>query len=62
VNYYSGFAPETAIIQIQAGLLLRRYEIRLTDVRGSSGNDSPIPVANILVTGNAVDGYDFQVQ
>ena len=62
VNYYSGSAPETAIIQIQAGLLLRRYEIRLTDVRGSSGNDSPIPVANIIVTGNAVDGYEFQVQ
>jgi hypothetical protein len=62
VNYFSGFGPETAIIQVQAGLLLRRYEIRLTDIRGSSGNATPIPIANILVTGNAVDGYDFQVQ
>jgi|GEM_PF-1489543 len=62
VNYYSGFGPETAIIQVQAGVLLRRYEIRLTDVRGSSGDGTPIPIANIIVTGNATNGYDFQVQ
>ncbi|RPH57376.1 hypothetical protein EHM82_01430 [bacterium] len=62
VNYFFGFAPETATIQIQAGLLLRSYQVFLTDFQGSSGNSTPIPVANIIVTGNASDGFEFQVQ
>lgn len=62
VNYFAGFAPETATIQIQAGLLLRSYQVVLTDVRGSSGDSNPIPVANIIVTGNISEGFEFQVQ
>jgi hypothetical protein len=62
VNYYSGSAPEVANVQIQAGLLIRNFSIPLAQSFGSAGNGSPIPVANIVVTGNARDGYEFQVQ
>jgi len=62
VNYYYGNGPEVATVQIRAGLLVRTFQIPLSQSVGSAGNANPIPVANIIVTGNAQDGYDFQVQ
>lgn len=62
VNYFNGSQPETAVVQVQAGLLVRTYQVRLSSARGPSGDGSPVPVANIIVTGNARDGYQFQVQ
>jgi hypothetical protein len=62
VNYYNGFQPETAFIEIQAGLLVRTFVVHLSTARGSSGDSSPVPVATVLVSGNARDGYEFQVQ
>jgi hypothetical protein len=62
VNYYAGFAPETAHIQVSAGLVSRSFNIRLPNALGSDGNGSPQPVADIVVSGNATTGYTFDVQ
>lgn len=62
VNFYNGNAPELANIQIQAGLIIRNYQVYLSNARGPSGDGSPIPVASIIVTGSAQDGFEFQVQ
>lgn len=61
VNYYNGFAPETAHIQIAAGLVSRSFDIHLPVALGSSGNASPQPIADIVVTGSAETGYTFDV-
>lgn len=62
VNYYSGSAPEVANIQVKAGLLIRTFQVQLNQSLGSAGNNNPIPVADIVVSGNAQQGYDFQIQ
>ena len=61
VNYYFGFSPETALVEIKAGLLNRPYTISLPVSRGSAGDSSPIPVARIVVTRAASGEYEFQV-
>jgi hypothetical protein len=61
VNYYSGSAPETARIQIQAGLMVRSFQTFLPFSLGTSGNANPIPVADIIVTGNAATGFGFEI-
>ncbi len=61
VNYYFGSGPETANVLVKAGLVLRSYQVRLNNAVGSAGNNSPIPVATIVVTGDSVDGFDFAV-
>jgi hypothetical protein len=61
VNYYWGDAPETAEIQIKAGLNVRTFQITLPTANGSSGNNSPIFLADIVVSGSAADGYDLQI-
>jgi len=62
LNYYSGSNPERAEVQIKAGLFIRTYEVFLNNAVGSSGNNSPILVTNISVTGSDSEGYDFLVQ
>jgi hypothetical protein len=62
VNYYRGDAPETAHIQISAGLVSRSFNIQLPAALGSNGNDSPQPIADIVVSGSAETGYTFDVQ
>ena len=61
VNYYGGSGPETAQVQVTAGTIVRNYTIPLAVARGSSGDTSPIPVASITVTGDAVHGFQFGV-
>jgi uncharacterized protein YfaP (DUF2135 family) len=61
VNYYRGFSTEIARIEIDAGLLNRKFSRVLTTSRGSSGDNSPIPVARIIVTGDEQRGFSFQV-
>jgi hypothetical protein len=63
VNYYNGDVfPEGAHIQVAAGFLSRSFTIQLPVDRGSSGNSSPIPIADIVVTGSAATGFNFEVR
>lgn len=61
VNYYRGDSPETALIEVKAGLLDRPYTVSLPVARGPAGNDSPIRVARIVVTRSQSGEYQFQV-
>ncbi len=61
VNYFSGNSPETALVQIKAGLLVRSFTVALPTELGSSGNASPTTVADIIVTGDAITGFSFAV-
>jgi hypothetical protein len=62
VNYYRGEFPETAHIQVSAGLVSRSFDITLPLALGFSGNNSPQPIADIVVGGSAATGYTFTVQ
>ena len=62
VNYYNGSAPETANVQIQAGLLSRNFSVHLPEAVGPGGNSNPVFIANIVVTGNDQGGFEFQVE
>ena len=62
VNYYAGFGPEIALVQIGAGSTARTFTVNLDSSRGSLGNDTPIPVADIVVSGDAESGYDFSIE
>ncbi len=61
VNYFGGYGPETAQVQITAGTIVRNYTIPLAVARGSGGDATPIPVASITVTGDATRGFQFGV-
>jgi hypothetical protein len=61
VNYYYGTAPETAMLQVQAGDIVRNFTTYLPAARGSGGNNSPVPVARIEVTGVTPEEYSFTV-
>ncbi len=63
VNYFSGStSPEIAFIQVKAGLSVRNFTVELESSVGRDGNDSPIPVADIIVTGSVEEGYDFSIE
>lgn len=62
VNYYSGDEPETATVRVAAGPVVRVYNIPLPVALGSAGNSSPVPVATVLVSGNATEGFTFDIQ
>jgi len=62
VNYFSGILPETAQIQIKAGLSIRTFTRNLPTALREAGNSSPIPVANITVTGDQQNGFSFDIQ
>lgn len=62
VNYYRGSAPETALVQINAGFSTRSFTVELESAVGRDGNDTPVSVADITVTGNTDDGYDFSIE
>ena len=60
LDYYKGDAPEVATVQIEAGLLVRTFEIPMTtEYYGSP--DSPELIANIWVKGGENGGYDFEI-
>jgi hypothetical protein len=61
VNYYRGQSPETATVQISAGGSVRTFEVPLSVARGSAGNQSPVPVADITVSGEVNTGYRFSI-
>lgn len=56
VNYYYGSGPEVATVLIQAGTSSFSRQISLPSARGSSGNNSPAPVARVVVQRNAATG------
>lgn len=62
VNYFRGSGPEDARVLIKAGLITRGFNQELLTAVGSAGDDSPIPVAEILVSGSAGEGFKFEVQ
>ena len=62
VNYYYGALPETARIQIAAGTSVRSFTRVLPTALGSSGNNSPVPVADIVVTGDQQNGFLFDIR
>lgn len=62
VNYYHGFGPETALVQVRAGLEVQTFRQTLVQDRGSSGNQSPILLSNVLVSGSQEEGFDFFVR
>ncbi|MCH8888809.1 hypothetical protein IID26_00055 [Patescibacteria group bacterium] len=61
VNYFRGFNPEVALVQIQAGFIIRSFETPLETAVGSSGNNSPILVADVIVGINADGVYEFSI-
>ncbi|MFY9826890.1 MAG: FG-GAP-like repeat-containing protein [Thermoanaerobaculia bacterium] len=62
VNYYRGDSPETAHVEIRAGLMVRNFDISLQNALGPDGNGSPQRVADIVVTGSASTGFSFEVR
>lgn len=62
VNYYSGSGPETATLQITAGPVTRSYSRTLTSPRGSSGDDIPFLLSDVIVARNPSGEYTFAVQ
>ena len=62
VNYYYGVLPETAQIQIVAGTSVRSFTRDLPAMLGQAGNDNPVPVADIVVTGDQQNGFLFDIR
>lgn len=61
VNYYSGEEPEQGEISVKAGDVTRTFPISVHESRGASGDDSPEPVAQIIVNHNDESGVKFSV-
>jgi len=60
LDYFKGSNPEVATLQIQAGRLIRTYEIPMaSEYYGSSG--SPEVVANLLVKPGVNSGFEFEI-
>lgn len=56
VNYFRGSAPEVATVFIQAGTASFSRQISLPAARGSSGNNSPVPVARVIIQRDPTTG------
>lgn len=60
LDYFKGDGPEVAKLQIEAGRLVRTYEIAMgSEYYGSP--DYPEVIANIWVKNNERDGFDFEI-
>jgi len=60
LDYYKGYGPEVATIQIKAGLLVRTFEVDLpSEYYGTPY--SPELIANVLVKGGENGGYEFEI-
>ena len=60
LDYFKGYGPEVATLQIKAGPLVRTYEIAMgSEYYGSSAY--PEVVASVLVINNEKNGYDFEI-
>lgn len=62
VNYYYGALPETAEVQIAAGNSVRSFTRDLPTPLGQAGNDNPVPIADIVVTGDQQNGFTFDIR
>ena len=60
LDYFNGDDPETATIQVEAGTLVRTFEIHMGSEYYGTPN-YPKLVSNILVKGNENDGYVFEI-
>lgn len=62
-NYFSGETPEIARVTVKTPNSVTTYFKSLSAPRGSSGNSSPVPVANVVVSKNPQNGrFDFFVE
>ncbi len=62
-NYYSGTArPETVVFRIKAGTITKTFTQTFGLPFGASGDNRPLPVANIFVTFNPNGGFDYFIQ
>jgi len=60
LDYFKGDGPETGTVRIEAGLLVRTYEVYMpSELYGNV--DSPELVANIWVKGGENGGIDFEI-
>jgi uncharacterized protein YfaP (DUF2135 family) len=62
VNYFYGITPESALVQIKAGSSIRSFPVSLSQPAGLDGDNSPMEVAEIVVSGNEFDGYGFEIR
>ncbi len=60
LDYYKGDGPEMATIQVQAGLIVRTFEVYLPSENYGTPN-YPELIANIWVKNGANGGYDFEI-
>lgn len=62
VNYYYGDASETCTLTLQAGDQIRSRQHTFTQSVGSDGDDNPLIMFELQVTGSQEDGFEFVVQ
>lgn len=62
VNYYYGSAPESALVQIKAGSSIRSFSVSLPEALGSNGDNAPFELAEVIVSGNEISGYSFDIR
>lgn len=62
VNYFYGSGFEEALVQIKAGNSIRSFNQYLPLSQGTNGDGSPIGIAEIIVSGNAASGFEFNIQ
>lgn len=63
VNYYYGFSPEIATVTVKTPSSEYTTSKMLSSSRGSSGNNSPVPVADVIVSKNPDTGrFDFVIE
>lgn len=62
INYYSGGAPENALVQVQAGLTIRSFVVHLPGANGFLGDANPIRVATITAVKDPQGGFVFEIQ
>ncbi|MGW8288056.1 MAG: hypothetical protein ACWGOD_07405, partial [Desulfobulbales bacterium] len=60
LDYYKGYGPEVATLQVKAGLLVRTFEVQLpSEYYGTPY--SPELIANIWVKKSDNNGYEFEI-
>lgn len=62
VQYFYGTGPETALVQITAGNSVRSYSVPFSVAVGHDGDNSPVVVTSVAVSGDPTHGYTFDIQ
>lgn len=63
LNYYYGYSAETCTVTVKTPSVEQTFTKVLTSVRGSSGNNSMIPVADVVVSKNPDTGrLEFAIE